>query len=59
MSITGIEAQIAMEARNERTEQHCEIKALNERTEQPESEAMTWRLTFFSMRMCKHPIICT
>jgi len=27
-----------MEAPNERTEQHCGIKALNERTEQQESD---------------------
>ena len=40
MSVTSIEAQIARwKHRNyERTEQHCEIKAPNERTEQRESD---------------------
>ena len=39
MSVTSVEAQIARwKHRNyERTEQHCEIKALNERTEWRES----------------------
>ena len=40
MSVTGVEAQIARwKHRNyERTKQHCEIKAPNERTEQRESD---------------------
>ena len=40
MSVTSIEAQIARwKHRNyERTEQHCEIKAPNERTEQREND---------------------
>ena len=40
MSVTGVEVQIErwIEAPNERTEQHCEIKAPYERTEQRESD---------------------
>jgi len=40
MSVTGVEVQIARwkHQNYERTEQHCEIKAPNERTEQRDSD---------------------
>jgi len=40
MRVTGVQAQIARwkHHENERTKQHCKIKAPNERTEQRESD---------------------